>query len=195
MYKTYATKDSFMSATPASEKSINYGALTVVEHGIDYAGPDKSVWRRALGNFDVAPLSGRTINSAKLVRRMVFIAGSPVSARVSRCTRPADWVESEVTWLNYKSGSAWTAGGGDYDDVTPVKVDYTEASGNGEHEITGLAAFVTDALNNRSGIVSVIMRLVEESPGVDQYYQWRAKEYGGRDRWRLVVDHSGAPIG
>jgi hypothetical protein len=124
-----------------------------------------------------------------------FAAAAGVySGRLSRCTR-TDWVELEVTWNNYKAGTPWTAGGGDFDDIgPPAKIDYEEPDAAGIFENTGLAGWVTDALNNRGGILTLIVRLVDESstPGTRQ---WDVKPRTDASPPKLEVDYTPAPGG
>ncbi len=65
-----------------------------------------------------------------------------------------------------------------------------------EFEITGLIDFATDALDNRSGIVSLILRLDDEDPGTTEgeVLYTREKVPLVTRQWRFVVDHDGAPI-
>ena len=174
----------------------NHGAAAQIDISVLYAGETKVQWTRSIGNFNVGAIAGATIHSAKLVRNIVQVINPSELAKVSRCTRPATWVESECTWNDYSSGNAWTNAGGDFDDTgPPAVVEYTEAATTGTHEITGLAAFVTDALDNRSGIVSIILRLTDEDPGTSVRYVFHSKDEATEDdRWRLVVDYTPAVV-
>jgi len=188
-----AAIDSFIHGIATT---ANYGALEYVELGLRFSGAGvKLDWERAIANFDVSALAGATINSAKLVQDVTVATvegAADRSGKVKRCTRPADWVESEVTWLNYKAGTTWTDEGGDMDASTPTPVDFTIPTATGTWEITGLAGFVTDALANRAGTVSVILHLVSEGDDdLDRQTRWRSSEYAtASERWRLVVDYT-----
>lgn len=71
---------------------------------------------------------------------------------VKRCTR-TDWVETEVTWNDYKTGSAWTTAGGDM--ATPeVTLDALTTIGWKSFDIKTL---VDDAWDTRSGILTFIL--------------------------------------
>lgn len=182
-----AARDSYLSQV---QDTTNFGAGTFVVHDVMYAGGTKTQWRRGIVNFDVSALAGGAqIIAAKLVRELTVIVNPGRQAILSRCTRPADWLENEVTWTWYRVGAAWTHGGGDYDDAgPPAAVTYTEAASTGVHELPGLAAFVTDALANRGGIVSLITRLADEDPDVTTQYGWHSREAGAQG-WRLVIDY------
>jgi hypothetical protein len=182
--------DSLMTGVPAADKDTNFGSHIRIIHAVEFAAEAKSVWRRGIGNFNVSALTGLTINSAKLVRKLRTVNNGGQQSILSRCTRPADWVEDEVTWNDYSNGNAWTDEGGDYDDDgPPAALTYTEPSSIGTHEIAGLKEFVQDALDNRDGIVSLITRLSDENPEGSSTYTWNSKEEGA-DIWRLVIDYT-----
>lgn len=182
-----ADRDSYMDLVGPT---VNYGGNSAIQLGKQFIGESKSRLDRAIGNFNVDELAGAIINSAKLVREIVTVTNGGVDATLSRCTRPADWVELEVTWDDYRSGNAWTGGGGDFDDTgPPAVITYTEASATGIHEITGLEDFVEDALDNRGGLVSIILQLADEDPDETTRFQWWSKDKGS-DIWRLVIDYT-----
>lgn len=180
-------------------KTTNYGATSTIRLGKLYGGGTKSELYRTLLNFDVSSLAGETIQTARLVREITLLAGvGGHGARVLRCTRPDTWVEAEATWDNYKSGTPWTAGGGDFDAVTPPEVSFSEALETGSHSIFGLTAFVEDALANRSGIVSLLLRLGDESAtdGLDQKTHALSKEHPfATGRPNLIVEHGDVAAG
>ncbi|MGB2695280.1 MAG: hypothetical protein WBD55_08860 [Dehalococcoidia bacterium] len=185
-----AQSDSVMEGIGAS-KDVNFGSQLYVYHRVTYLGGTKLGWGRAIGNFDVAAFVGAEILSAKLVRSVFSITNPGKQAKLSRCAHP-EWIEQQVTWNSYRNNFRWTAEGGDHDDAgPPAAITYTEPSGAGDHELLGLAPFVVDALTNRNGIVSIITRLADESPGVSTEYVWRSKEYGS-SAWRLVIDYTPA---
>lgn len=185
-----ATIDSHMDGV--NNKDTNYGTDQTLFNSITYLGGDKAFLFRPIGNFDVSPVAGLTINSAKLVREITSVTNGGFSAILSRCTRPADWTEGGVTWNKYDGTNAWTDAGGDFDDTgPPAKIDYTEPTATGEHEITGLKDFVTDAIDNRSNIVSIIMRHSDENPASTTGAQFRSVD-NGADIWHLVVDYTPA---
>ena len=174
----------------AKNSGVNKDQPNQLELGATYLFGNKDHGYRVIGNFDVGIVAASTINAVSLFREISLISGpGSAAAFISRCTRPADWVEGEVTWDDYKSSTAWTDAGGDFDDTgPPAKVNYTEASGTGELEITGLLALVTDARANRSHIVSIVLRLDDEDPGNNDYYRWKPSEHS--DSWYLEIDHT-----
>ncbi|KKN55513.1 hypothetical protein LCGC14_0581880, partial [marine sediment metagenome] len=59
----------------------------------------------------------------------------------------------------------------------------------GTWEITGMAGFVTDAIANRSDIVSAIMLFDDEDPGSNVGGNWDSSEHTTEaNRWKLVVE-------
>lgn len=167
----------------------NYGSSTGVLCGTIFLAGAKSQFWRAIANFDVSSISGETITAAKLRRNMTIDYGAERAETIYRCTRPATWTEAGVTWNKYDGSNAWTAAGGDYDGAAPAPVGYTPSSGTGWQEITGLLAFVTDAIASRSNIVSIIMRLDDENPASADAHQWSSAQ--GGTPWELVVEYEG----
>ena len=167
----------------------NYGATDQVRLGTVYGGGVKTVLERGMADFDVSDLAGETVLHAELVRYVFDVVGAGgFAARIARCTRPGTWVESEVTWNNYKAGTPWTAPGGDFTNTDPPFVSYTEAvfAQIGLYTVTGLGGLVQDAIDNRSGILSVIMRAEAEAPVEDGYVLWTSSEHLV-EPWRVVV--------
>lgn len=117
--------------------------------------------------FDVSALSGRTISAATLTI-VPFDANDSSTLTIRRLTR-TNWVETEATWLVYKSGSNWSSAGGDVSTPTAA----FEFDGAIPCTITGLAELVQDAIDNRSGILAIRI----ESSGIA--YQFSSKEVGG----------------
>lgn len=107
--------------------------------------------------FDVSSLNGKTIVSAQLEAGEE--SGNAPTVTLRRCTR-TNWVKAEVTWNIYKTGSNWTQAGGDFS--TPT-VDYT-LPGNNTFIATGLAALVQDAIDNRSGLLSIAITTTSPDP-------------------------------
>ena len=167
----------------------NYGGNATMTHQVSYDVTGKVAWYRTIGNFHVSPLAGSKVNAAKLVREIYSITNGGQNARLSRCTRPAEWTEGGVTWNTYDGVNDWSNVGGDHDETgPPAAISYTEPTVVGVHEIAGLKDLVEDALANRGGVVSLITFLADEDPGMTTQYLWRSKEYGSAV-WRLVVDH------
>jgi hypothetical protein len=183
--------DSHLDGNPVGDQSVNYGTEQLVTCGVEHPGA-KSNLRRAIMNFDVNPLAGRTISAASLWRYVTQIDGSSQVIRVSRCTRPSTWTETGVTWAKYDGSNNWTTGGGDFDDATPASFTYTEDTFLWR-ELTGFKALIDDAIASRGGIVSIILRNTDENPGVTRFAGWNGKNATVNNPY-LLVDHDGDPI-
>ncbi|TDO23585.1 Ig-like domain-containing protein [Sediminibacterium goheungense] len=81
--------------------------------------------RKPLMKFDLSTIAtNATVNSATL--KLYVTSGtsflnatlSPIQATIFALTK--DWVENEATWNNYKTGSAWSAGGAGTDDYSSL---------------------------------------------------------------------------
>jgi len=179
----YCSKDSMMDKL---DPDANYN-LDFCRVGPSYSGGSKDTLFRSIGNFDVSSLAGATISAAELHRQIISVSTGGFGAKIARCTRPSTWTEDGVTWNKYDGVNAWTAGGGDLD--AGLEFAYLEASANGDHVITGLGALVDDALANRSGVVSVILR-IQTDPGVSAFVDFMSRE--NTTNWRFVVDYTPA---
>jgi hypothetical protein len=179
-------------ATPVSDSFMdfanpdtNYGQSATIAQGVLIVGAQKSEARRAIVNFDVASIpAGAAIAQAKMQRLLTLTDSEGHSIRIARCTRPTQWTEQGVTWNTYDGVGAWITGGGEYSDGTPPAVSFAEAQQTGLHEVFGLGGFVRDALDNRGGIVSLILRNENEAPVESQRSAWVAGAF-----WKLIVDY------
>lgn len=186
MLEVVASLDSYMNS---DNPDTNYEPGQVIHFGPVFLGGGKDLRQRPIGNFNVSALAGSAVNSAKLRRYTWGITNGGFAATIYRCKQPDTWVESEVTWNDYKLNAAWLAPGGDVDNIIPTPVGYIEATTVGFHEITGLKGLVEDAVANRSNIVSLIIVADDENPGVTHEVNWydRLLAITAR-RWRLVID-------
>ncbi len=183
-----ATKDSLMNAV---SPDTNYGANPSVAMGVLILGGGKTQLNRAIGYFDISGLPANAfVQSAKMRRSLTFVDPTGHACTIYRCTRPAQWTESGVTWNKYDGVSAWTAAGGDYDASTPPPISYHEPLASGAHEIPGVGGFVQDAIALRGGVVSVIMKNDNEAPSASQRSTWQAGA-----SWQLVIDYEALALG
>lgn len=187
-----------LTVTPARDSYMdygspdtNYGQSSTIAQGVLIVGGQKSAVRRAIANFDVSSIPVQAaITQAKMQRLLTLADPSSHSVRIARCTRPTQWTEDGVTWNKYDGVNAWIFGGGEYDDVTPAAVSFVEAVAAGTHEVTGLGGFVRDALDLRSGVVSLLLRNENEAPAQSERSTWLAGGF-----WKLIIDYdvSGEP--
>lgn len=180
--------DSYLNGFEDNDNT-NYGTSTDMRVG-DYGIP-KNTLGRAIINYDISELSGETLVSAKMLLGILSpIFGEDMDCLISRCTRPDDWVETEVTWNDYKDDTPWTVAGGDKDATTPTPVAFTGPTEVGvSFEISPLLAFAQDALDNRNGVVSVIIEGNTEANG----FHFASRTYQGTvNPSEFVVTYEGA---
>ena len=96
---------------------------------------------RHIVSFDLSTLPPKALVTAATLKLYSYDYSGPtgVTFRVYQITQP--WVESEVTWNSYKTGSLWATAGGDY--------------GTGYAEDTTLAAWEA-GLANTLDVLSLI---------------------------------------
>lgn len=162
--------------------TTNFGTTDPILFGL---GDNKTFSRcRGLLLFNVGTIPAAASNvSATLT---LTNAGSPGAGytngafRLARLAR-TNWIELEATYNQYASGSNWTAAGGDIA-APPSSVTATPANSGANLIFTGagglnLAAFVTDAVANQSGLMSV--RIVRTSETVaNDYLRFYSRDNG-----------------
>lgn len=152
-------------------------------------GPDD--FRRALLKFDVSSIpAGAIIGAATLTLFGDYSAvGADYDPRTFycyRCTRA--WVEGQATWIIYSTGNDWaTAGLGAGTDYVTTGGDTTSQTLlDPRLEFDGLAALVQDALDNRSGILNVVI-IGPEVAGVRFYADMGDSDTGNADERPMLV--------
>lgn len=179
--------------------TIDYVQPTLNRHDVATVGDvslggSKVFLDRTLLSFNVtlAPYQGRpltpadTIVAAQLDAWVQGMAGAGgFACHVERNARD-DWRDDQATWNEYKTGSAWTAGGGDVDAV-PAALAYTSPVTINAYTISGLAPFVVDALLYHAGIVQLRCKADDENAGHE--YDLVANP-GDSNRPRLIVAYT-----
>lgn len=126
---------------------------------------------RAFLHFDISALPAGAIVSAATFslyyysEDLVDALGKAVKAY--KLTR-ADWVEGEVTWNNYKSGSAWSAAGGDFVTTDPAGGSDTMPTAPGWIDFD-VKAIVEDAVANVSKQVHLLVKYDAENLDVTHF--------------------------
>jgi hypothetical protein len=179
--------------------SMDYVNPTAVNH--DYAalgqlvvGGGKAATYRPLFMVDVfgAALSGLPLTAddvildAQLDSQAINLTGATAfQCHAERNTRD-DWVDTQASWNNYKLATAWSTAGGDVA-VSP-DVTFTSPAAEGLHSVTGLAAFVTEAIASHGGKVQLRLRANNESTAgfYEMFYSPTHPQ-----RPRLVVTYTG----
>jgi len=152
-------KDTYLSSASATS---NYGSQATFDLGYYSKGTDNY---RVLLEFDITAIpAGSTIDSATLDLYCSQATGTADACSGYRITR-TNWVELEATWNKFSTaGGNWTTAGGDYDATTPTPFTFTLPTTTGAKSYS-CTAFVQDALDNRSGIVEILLRKNTESAG------------------------------
>lgn len=185
-----ASIDSHISGVQTAN---NFGSAVSLLIRVQRFGGVKVALERTIINFDLSSIPpGSTINSAEMRFEVWFVEAS-AGVKFERCTRPSTWVESQVTWIVYSTGNNWTAAGGDKD--TGTTVTDTFPSGTGTWAIATsaqLVSLVQDAIDNRSGILSLIGFLTDESDsGSSRGGAMRSTEYdSGSAAPEIEVDYT-----
>jgi hypothetical protein len=110
-----------------------------------------------------ALVAGDEVVSATLLLHTTGIIGATGwAARAERNVR-AGWDVHTADWTRYRTGSAWTLPGGDVG-APPDDVTFTSPAGLGDFEVTGLEAFVADAIAQRAGRVLLRIKAEDEAP-------------------------------
>ncbi len=183
--------------------TIDYTHPTLNKH--NYAtvgdvsiGGSKVFCDRTLLSFNVesSPYSGRpltpadTIVAAQLDAYVQGMAGAGgFACTLARNTRD-DWNDEQATWNEYKTGSAWTAGGGDVD-AAPAALAFTSPTTLAAYTIAGLAAFVVDAIALHAGVVQLRLRADDENGNHE--FDLLADPYDSK-RPRLVVSYTSPAV-
>jgi hypothetical protein len=132
--------------------------------------------RRLLLHFDLADFPDYlSIDDANISIAIHLDGVLDVAATLYRITQPA-WVEGAATWNRYNALTNWSTPGGDYDAATPPPVQFFQPRNPGQLIITGLRAFVVDALEQRSAQLHVLARQNNEA-AVFGEYTYRDGEY------------------
>lgn len=161
-----ATRDTFIRGTQGDTNFEGNG----LEVRVVIFGGSKTLWGRTLIEFDVSALIGQyvSIDAAQLELNVYLNDGNASGAKVVRVKREnKPWTETGATWNKHNGVDPWHGAGcdgaNDKDTTTPTQVSWTCPTANGWKTITGLAAFITDAIANRSNIVSLLLYLDDES--------------------------------
>ncbi len=114
------------SGTPTdSSNYVSVGSLGVLRlHG---SGSTSTGNRRPLLKFDLSSIpTNASVNTATLklyavTSQTVTSGNTPLQGTIFAMTK--DWVETEATWNNYKTGTAWAASGAGVDDYSSLTVN------------------------------------------------------------------------
>jgi hypothetical protein len=188
---------SAMCTIDGSDPATNYfGAFDL---GFFYASGTKSFRRRVIVGFDLdaAPAEGRTLaptdvvaSATLMVYVTVLVGPAGWGAKAARLDR-ADWDDATATWNVYKTGSAWTAAGGDVA-TPPADVAFTSPAALGDFSIGGLEVHVADAIASRGGLLLLRLKpdVEADAHGVSTYIS--GADLGTSLAPRLTVTYASA---
>lgn len=187
-------KDSKIQGAPEFAQHIDYGAAPALRCDVVYAGANKTGWERGIIEFDISFLDGKTLTAAKLTLPVAGLYNDGETVLVSRITRPGDWPEGKVDWIHYDHTSGtWTDEGADFDHTgPPAGFSFLIPASTGDLELTdsALLTLCNDALDNHSGILSLLIYLSDEDPGEDTVLSWTAATTELEITWTRLVERS-----
>lgn len=152
-----ATKDSYGRV---NSPTSNYGTATDLR--VSQGGEKARSWFE----FDISAIpAGQVITSATLSLYYSSYIGTNPSGQTVWAYKliRIDWVESEVTWNIYKTGSSWTTAGGDYVTSDPSGGSTTFPGAGGAWLTWNVTDIVQDAYDSEDS-VEILIRYNDESP-------------------------------
>ena len=126
---------------------------------------------RAMIRFDLAEAGvpeGADIVSATLGVKVVYVRNQPVAWRVV-LGGGKEWVMSEVTWNNWKDGSAWDTPGGDFSETPGRYVNVDTGALSKEFQEIDITAIADTGYKERNGILDLFCKRNPENSGVNNF--------------------------
>lgn len=135
---------------------------------------------RCLLHFDLSSIpTGATIVQATMKLYITVKQGAGGHPMWIRRITDASWVESEFTWDNKNSTTAWASPGGDF--TTDLQLSFNSPTSLATKSYTGMEPLTVDAMDNRSKQLSLMLRYQTE-PGAgdvsDNWFQFRSWNLG-----------------
>jgi len=153
--------DTYGNGHPFFDEGVNC-ALNEMLLGWEKSGPNQFPYRCFI-KMDISSIAaGTEITSATLSMWLdtVFNTGAE-PCKVRRIT--SDWVCPHTSWNKRDSGIDWDTPGGDFTTVDEVDFNLPQTEG-ASFDIT-ITDLVKDAIDNRAGILSILlMRVTEGNP-------------------------------
>jgi hypothetical protein len=137
----------------------NYGNTDPIYAGVHVTGKNAD-HARVIISFDVSGVPfGATVQSAVLTLKNTLAIGLSSSTFTAVRVRRADWSELQATWNQYKSSFNWTSPGASdtSSDQDTTNQDTCVISGTTNLVFSNLRNLTIDALNNRSGILHLLI--------------------------------------
>jgi len=172
--------------------TTNYGTWNKVELACDQTN---TYTHRALLSFNISTIDPTWVvtNSTMILYYFANLAIDPVGRTVwaYKNTR-SDWVETQATWVDYKTATNWTAAGGDYVTTAPVGGSSVVPAAYG-YQSWNITAIVQDARDTALPLVHILLKdnTEDSTPASDRQWQYRSREFGPTPQ--LVVTYLVAP--
>ncbi len=180
-----------------SQPTVIFGSSTDVYFGVVYVDSKAGLWRPVKRLVLPEWLASSDVNSAKITLWVVNAGESAAACHVKRMNSGGDssyHIEAQETWDDRKTGTAWATatGGGDYVDAGHVAFNMWTSTG--AQEITGLGDLVKDAIDNRSRVFDVLLRLDDEDPDSTNQAIFYSDDYttDPTKQPKLVIDYTAA---
>lgn len=161
-----------MATTTATvnKESMMYSGNTTTNYSTDTLQTGRSsnsYLRRWVMQITLPADPGGTITDVALNLTTNYVSGS-MTLNIHELTQTA-WVETEVSWANYASGSAWTSAGGDYNATV---IDSVLANVNStEYTVYLMGSSATNPLTlNWGDTVHIIGKSSNESTTALSYF-------------------------
>lgn len=126
---TYSENPSKDATISSNNADTNYGSETYLALNAAVS----ATWYTLI-EFDISSLGTNQLISVATLNLNRYPSGDD-TVTIYRLLR-TDWVEAEVTWNSYKSGSVWSTAGGDYD--TLISKSFTPAVGDNSVDVLEL---------------------------------------------------------
>jgi hypothetical protein len=131
----------------------------IVANGTGFKFEDAGgVFSGKIDNVSARQIPTSIVNANLMLN--VHKIGVAATGLVRRLTTTA-WVESQATWNNYITSTAWTTPGGDY--TATDEVEFMMPVSTGGFLIGGLATLVLDAITSRSDQLHILMMVGSET--------------------------------
>ena len=164
------------STIRAGAPDVKYGTNQnlLVGEGLDY---------RLLLRFDLSSILPGTVISRAVISLYIESVNYQAGVWCYRLTQ-LGWIESEVTYNDYKSATPWSNPGGDYTTTDGVRNTGGRSVGNWEYYV--VTNMVQHIIDNDGGIANFIL-IADEDLGA-QYISYWSKEFHGQiNRPRMIV--------
>jgi len=145
----------------------NYGTST----SIDVIMTETNLPRRGLVEFDLSSITANSTVSAATFSLWTDTGYSNLSTAIHRLT--AEWTESEVTWKNRKTGTAWSSAGGDFDGSADATATPSSTSA-GTKTDWNVASLVQEWVNGTANYGMLIKLVSESGSGSNKGHRFRS---------------------